>query len=99
MNKAKKDLLSVSPKSETHTQADVAEAEIRAEYEDRPLKSRKYTGGRGRGRKMLKEEYKRGQADHTPGDEVGKTANIRTRILEMSLFPNLVNKKMIYTNS
>ena len=51
------------------------------------------TGGKKRGSKMLKAEYKRGKM--TKDAEVMDSTKFREHILAMSLFPNIHNKPLM----
>ena len=68
--------------------ANLLKAEIEAEYIE--AKRARANPTKKRGKKLLKEEYRKGQMElSAPVDE---REDYRRRILSMSLFPNLFNK-------
>ena len=69
-------------------EANLLKAEIEAEYIE--AKRSKANPTKKMGKKLLKEEYKKGQAELSA--PVEDRENYRRHILSISLFPNLFNK-------
>lgn len=94
MNAVKKVTIRADAPEDKRDEANLLKAEMNAEYKVGKADERmNRQGGKTRGRKYLKAEFKRGKQEHPA--PVEDRAAYRAHILAHSLFPNVFNRETV----